>query len=112
MENLRKEITDEIKALLSIQEKAVEALKYVPVVDLPRQANTAILASIAGSPGGQMDRNLWKSFVTDELAKLAPNEEAMRRWVQGRGFKIDSAGRLATGGWWFSAEINRWLCLS
>jgi HNH endonuclease len=104
MENLRKELIDEIRALRPIQEQAVEDLNTVSVEDLPRQANTAISANIAGSPEGQMDRNRWKRVVTDKLNRLAPDEEAIKGWVRSQGFTIDSAGKLSTGGWWFSAE--------
>ena len=49
MYNLRKELIEEIKAVRSTQEQAVEALKYVPVVNIPRQANTAISATMPSS---------------------------------------------------------------
>jgi hypothetical protein len=54
-----------------------------------------------------MDRNQWERFVTDELTKLAPDKNAMKRWVESQSFKVNSAGELATGGWWFSAESQR-----
>ena len=44
---LRTEVIEEVKALRVIQQEAFEKLNYVPVVDLPRQANSALSASVA-----------------------------------------------------------------
>ena len=49
IDNLRKEFIEEIREVRRIQEQAFEALKHVPVVDLPRQANIVISSSMAGS---------------------------------------------------------------
>jgi uncharacterized protein (DUF3084 family) len=49
IKKLRKELIEAIKAVRRIQEQAVEDLNTVPVVNIPRQANTAIFASIASS---------------------------------------------------------------
>jgi hypothetical protein len=54
-----------------------------------------------------MDRNQWVRFVTDELTKLAPDKDAMKRWVERQSFKVNSAADLPAGGWWFSAESQR-----
>ena len=45
MDELRKELIEEVRAIRVIQEQATEKLKYVAVVDLPRQANTAVMGS-------------------------------------------------------------------
>jgi hypothetical protein len=58
-----------------------------------------------------MDRNQWAKFVADELTKLAPDKQAMKGWVERQGFKVDSAGDIPAGGWWFSAE-NRHMTLT
>jgi len=54
-----------------------------------------------------MDRNQWEGSVRAALTKLAPDQDAMKRWVENQSFKVNSAGNLPAGGWWFSAESQR-----
>jgi len=51
-----------------------------------------------------MDRNRYVKGLTDELTKLAPDKDAIRRYVERKGYKVNSAADLPGGGWWFSAE--------
>jgi 5-methylcytosine-specific restriction endonuclease McrA len=46
LDELRKELIQEIRAVRTIQDQAEESLKYVAVTDIPRQANTAIFGTM------------------------------------------------------------------
>jgi len=45
MEKLRREVIEAVKPILELQGRAAEQLKYVPVGDLSRQANSAVVGS-------------------------------------------------------------------
>jgi hypothetical protein len=45
IDKLRSEVIEEVKVIRALQEQAAEQLKYVPVVDIPRQANTVVGSS-------------------------------------------------------------------
>jgi len=45
MEKLRREVIEAVKPILELQGRAAEQLKYVPVGDIPRQANTVVGSS-------------------------------------------------------------------
>lgn len=46
LDELRKELIQEIRAVRAIQDQELEKLKYVPLSDIPRQANSAISGTI------------------------------------------------------------------
>jgi len=48
MEKLRSEVIDEVKVIRGLQEQAAEQLKYVPVNEIVRYANTVVASS--GAP--------------------------------------------------------------
>ena len=51
IDKLRSEVIEEVKVIRALQEQAAEQLKYVPVVDIPRQANTVVGSSNIQSHG-------------------------------------------------------------
>jgi hypothetical protein len=72
MEELRKELVKEIRALRPIQEQAAEDLIYAPAVEIQRRANTAISATLAGSSGLIANANMG---MPETLRRAADKEE-------------------------------------
>jgi hypothetical protein len=70
MEKLRSEVIEAVNVIRGLQQQAAEQLKYVPVVDLPRQANTVVGSSNIQVMG--MPDTLRKAALppTDPLDKI------------------------------------------
>jgi HNH endonuclease len=62
MDKLRSEVIEEVKVIRGLQEQAAERLKYVPVVDIPRQANTVV--------GSSANTIVWEPGLPDTLRKV------------------------------------------